>query len=85
MPMLTGFLFALSLVALVLCGLDKAGAMDRSGRVPERILLGVALLGGSPGLIAGMLLFRHKTRKTPFIAAVIAIVVLQLVLLRLLW
>ncbi len=35
-------------------------------RVPEKILLLSAALGGSPGAIAGMLIFRHKTRHWQF-------------------
>jgi uncharacterized membrane protein YsdA (DUF1294 family) len=34
--------------------------------VPERVLHGLALLGGSPGAWAGMRLFRHKTVKGSF-------------------
>jgi uncharacterized membrane protein YsdA (DUF1294 family) len=46
--------------------------------VPERVLLGLALLGGSPGAWAGMTLFRHKTVKGRFRLAFAVIVALQL-------
>jgi uncharacterized membrane protein YsdA (DUF1294 family) len=41
----------------------------------------MAFLGGSPGLIAAMLIFRHKTAKTSFQLAVGTILVLQATLL----
>jgi len=46
-------------------------------RVPERALLGLSLCSGGIGALAGMLLFRHKTRKNLFwFAAIGGIVVL---------
>jgi len=35
-------------------------------RIPEKSLLGLTLFGGGIGGLAGMLLFRHKTRKNIF-------------------
>lgn len=45
---------------------DKAYAMNGRRRVPEADLLGLALMGGTPGAFAARYLFRHKTRKEPF-------------------
>jgi uncharacterized membrane protein YsdA (DUF1294 family) len=43
---------------------QRAGAGQR--RIRESNLLGLALIGGSPGAFAARRLFRHKTRKQPF-------------------
>ncbi|MFC3174870.1 DUF1294 domain-containing protein [Novosphingobium bradum] len=59
-------LLALNLITLALFGLDKALARASRRRIPEARLLGLALLGGTPGAYAGRALFRHKTRKQPF-------------------
>ena len=56
------WVLALSMLDFVLMGVDKRRARQNRRRVPEKTFFAVALLGGSPGAIAGMWLFRHKTR-----------------------
>ena len=46
-------------------------------RVPEKTLLLIALLGGSPGAYAGMKIFRHKTRHRKFSAGIPVILAVQ--------
>lgn len=58
---------ALSVVAFAAAWRDKAAARRGRARVRESTLLGLALAGGSPGLVAAMLLVRHKTRKASFL------------------
>lgn len=41
---------------------DKARAKKKVWRIPEKVLLGVALLGGSFGSWIGMKKFHHKTK-----------------------
>ena len=60
---------AASLLALLLYGFDKSAARRGARRVPESRLLLLGLLGGAAGALAGMLLFRHKTRRAGFWAA----------------
>lgn len=71
----------LSLAAFAACLWDKSRAARGARRVPEATLLGLALLGGSPGLALGMLAARHKTRKPGFLLRFAGVVALQLVLL----
>jgi uncharacterized membrane protein YsdA (DUF1294 family) len=67
-----------SLVALGMMGVDKARARGGGRRIPEATLLLVALVGGSPGTLLGMLAFRHKTRKAGFLLPFALIVAAQL-------
>lgn len=68
---------AASLVAFTLCVVDKRRARRQRARVPERVLLGVALVGGTPGLLVGMAVARHKTRKVPFLLQLAIVVLVQ--------
>lgn len=60
------YLLIINAVSLFLMHQDKQNAKHRGPRVPEVVLMGCALLGGSAGAAAGMLLFHHKTRKPLF-------------------
>ena len=60
-------LFAIYLVVMNVLGVavmwsDKRRARLHRWRIPEKVLFGVSLLGGSAGTWAGMYLFRHKTK-----------------------
>ena len=57
---------------------DKMRAQAGERRIPEADLLGLALMGGSPGALLARHIFRHKTRKEPFSTYLLLIVVLQL-------
>jgi len=56
---------------------DKARARAGLRRIPEVDLLGLALIGGSPGAWLARRLFRHKTRKQPFSTQLAFITLLQ--------
>ena len=71
------WLIASSAVALTAYGYDKAIAGSDQTRVPERVLLGVALAGGTVGAALGMVLFRHKTSKRSFWGRLLLIAVVQ--------
>ena len=45
---------------------DKSCARRGTWRIPERQMLGLALIGGSPAAFYASHRLRHKTRKEPF-------------------
>ncbi|WP_197054271.1 DUF1294 domain-containing protein [Sphingomonas sp. 37zxx] len=56
---------------------DKQRAIAGKRRIPESKLLGLALIGGSPGALLARQWFRHKTRKQPFSTQLLLIVMIQ--------
>lgn len=66
------WLTAWSLVAFGFYGYDKIQAQRSGWRVPEIVLHGLALIGGFPGALLGMVGFRHKTLHGVFWIVIIA-------------
>ena len=79
-PLLLAWLLGASLAALVAFGYDKWAAQHDRLRVPERVLLGLTLVGGSPGALVGMVAFRHKTRKGSFLVRLGLVLLVQVAL-----
>jgi len=57
---------------------DKERAVAGERRIPESDLLGLALIGGSPGALLARSCFRHKTRKQPFSTYLYLILAVQI-------
>lgn len=55
-----------SIITFLLFGYDKRAAKLGRWRIPEKVLLGLSILGGALGGLAGMVTFHHKIRKTYF-------------------
>jgi uncharacterized membrane protein YsdA (DUF1294 family) len=79
--LLAAALLAINLATFAAFGWDKAAARQRDRRIPERTLLILAALGGSPAALLARQTLRHKTRKQPFGARLLLIVFLQVVAL----
>jgi uncharacterized membrane protein YsdA (DUF1294 family) len=60
------WLLAISLTAFIAYGVDKLCALTHWLRVPEWVLIGLALAGGTTGALLAMLAFHHKTSKRGF-------------------
>ena len=74
------YLLLINAVAFVLMLADKQKARKKRWRIPERTLIGSALLGGSLGALLGMYTFRHKTKHLKFTLGVPAILMAQIAL-----
>ena len=73
------YLCSVNAAGFLLMLADKRKAIQNRWRIPERVLLGTALFGGSIGCYAGMHLFRHKTKHLKFAVGIPVILALQIV------
>lgn len=76
-------LLGINAAGLTGMGLDKF--LSRPGtavRVPEVVLYVIALLGGVPGILVGMHVFKHKSRKAAFQFVLLLILVAQVAIFR---
>lgn len=71
------YLMVVNIVTFLMYGLDKQKAKRDSRRIPEKTLLGAALIGGSAGAFIGMRVFHHKTKKIKFFLGVPLIFLVQ--------
>lgn len=60
------YVFCLNIFGYILMGIDKRRARKGAYRISERTLWIIALLGGTVGMIVGMYIFHHKTKKWYF-------------------
>lgn len=75
------YLLIINAVSFLLMLADKRKAQKNLWRIPERTLFTAALFGGSIGSIAGMYLFRHKTKHWYFVIGMPTILIAQLALI----
>ena len=74
------YLAIINALGLLLMRIDKQRARKQAWRIPERILMTVAAIGGSLGTLIGMHLFRHKTKHLKFMLGVPALLVAHIVI-----
>ncbi len=84
MSILIWYLSVINFTTWAAYGLDKGRAKSGKWRIPERTLLLLALIGGSLGALAGMIMFRHKTRKAKFFISVPVMFVVHCVIVAML-
>lgn len=60
------YLLIINALGFLLMHIDKQKAIKNQWRIPERVLIGIGILGGSLGCIAGMRIFHHKTKHLAF-------------------
>lgn len=69
LPPLAVWLVAVNLTLLAILGKDKFASAREWPRTPEFTLLLLTFLGGTPAILVGRPLFKHKTKKETFVAA----------------
>ena len=74
------YLLLVNAIAFTIMLLDKKKAMQHQRRIPERVLFGTAIIGGSIGTYLVMEIFRHKTNHKKFSIGVPIMVVIHLLI-----
>lgn len=79
------YIIVINLTGFFIMGIDKRRARRGGWRIREKTLFIIALLFGSIGILAGMYVFRHKTKHLSFSIGIPTIMVLQFLLIGLLF
>ncbi len=79
LELLLGYLVLINLASLTMMYWDKRKAVKNRYRISEKSLLMSGALGGIIGMLMGMKMFRHKTRKRSFQLPVVFIIFLNLI------
>lgn len=74
------YLIVINVFGFLIMGIDKWKAKRGSWRIPEKTLFTVTLIGGGFGTIAGMYVFRHKTKKLYFTIGFPVILIVEVIL-----
>lgn len=72
------YLLIINAAGFLVMTIDKLYARKNMWRIPERTLLGVAIIGGSIGVLTAMYTVRHKTKHMKFVIGVPLILVCQI-------
>lgn len=75
------YLLVINILGFLAMGLDKLKAKKGRWRIPENTLFAFTILGGGIGTIAGMYVFRHKTKKLKFTIGMPVILILEILLI----
>ena len=73
------YLLAINLITFLAMYIDKKRAKWGKWRTKESTLFTLVLLGGGIGGIAGMKVFKHKTKKTRFVIGFPAILITEII------
>ena len=74
------YLLVINLIGFLAMGIDKWKARHNRWRIPESSLFTLTAIGGGIGTIAGMYVFRHKTKKKYFTIGMPLILILEIIL-----
>ena len=74
------YITIINIIGFFIMWLDKRKAKKSAWRISEQALFYITLLGGGIGTIAGMYIFRHKTKKLRFTIGFPVILISEIIL-----
>lgn len=75
------YIIAITILTFIVYGIDKYKATHNKWRIPEASLIGLAIIGGSIGALAGMKIWHHKTLHPKFKYGIPIIIIFQIIVL----
>jgi len=72
------YIIITNIIGFLIMNIDKKRAVNKKWRIKESTLILISLIGGSVGMLFGMKIFHHKTKKKLFSVGVPLILVLQI-------
>ncbi|WP_077327379.1 DUF1294 domain-containing protein [Virgibacillus siamensis] len=75
------YLAFVNVLAFIMMGTDKRKAKKHKQRIPERTLWLTGIIGGSAGALAGMKIFRHKTKHYSFVIGMPVLILIHIILI----
>ncbi|NLW52261.1 MAG: DUF1294 domain-containing protein [Tissierellia bacterium] len=75
------YIFIINLISIILMAMDKNFAKNNKLRISEKTLFLISHLFGSLGILLGMYMFHHKTKKRRFVYGIPIILLIQLIFL----
>ncbi len=78
------YIAAVNMLSFIMCVYDKVAAIKKKRRISERTLFAVSIIGGAAGMLAGMLLVRHKTKHWYFMVFVPLLITVHAVVITML-
>lgn len=79
-PNILIYLLVINLITFLAMGIDKKKAQKGKWRISESALLSLVVLGGGIGGIAGIYVFRHKTKKLRFTIGFPVVLISEIIL-----
>lgn len=78
--LIIGYIIIINLIAFLTMYVDKQKAIHKKWRIPEFRLFLLAFILGSPGILFGMYVFRHKTKHMKFVIGIPAILIAEILI-----
>ncbi len=75
--LIAAYFIIVSVITFACFGIDKWKAANHKWRISEATLIGLCVVGGAVGGLAGMYLFHHKTKKPLFFIGIPLILIVQ--------
>lgn len=71
------YIIFINIVCYIIFGIDKRRAINKEYRIRESTFIILSFMGGSIGILIGMVMFKHKLRKKKFYIGIPLIYILN--------